>query len=403
MPDEYSKASDVVPAESSVGYSVPKISNGMIANKKILGGVILSSSSAEGTRYADPVIKFKMTMPPNALTTRPEYKKLFEMYSNPGCNGFTDGTSFVLYALIKELSESVEHAITVKRTKGGYLENHWGAKPSVIQASGQVGLFLSSVGLTPFQVEDPDGHSETVLYWDPTATTIMTNKKSVKASSSNTFNQSLEKLMNQGANLLGNQVGGTAGSLLSSLNTSGFLGKNQNAPSTPTVDSSQAASVGTSIAIRNFRLLLNLFKHNGLIFDSIPNISMHPSTFTAPEYYTKSDGSQGVIPSLIGSSKEPNPITLLNMRKTSLIAPGNVLAALPIEMWVKNTKYTGYFQNFNYSISEDSPYTAFYDFTFIAKVTERTATFFTNGTGGRKSFSQIQNSSSSSTSSASSS
>jgi hypothetical protein len=282
---------------------------------------------------------------------------------------------------MKEFSETTEQAVTFKRSKGGFVENHWGAKPSILQASGQVGLHLSAFGITPFQTEDPGGNrGETVLDWDPSNSTVLTNKATTMPDTSDSFSQQSQGLLNKGVNLLGKQVGGQAGSLLSNAS----FNNTKNNPTKfvpPVVNQSDAAQTGTNLAFRKFRLILDLFKHNGLVFDSLPNTSIYPATLTAPEVYTDAKGNRVVQPSLIKSQGSAK--TLEDLRKHAQIAPGNVTASLPIQMYVKDTRYLGFFQNFNYAISEEDPYIATYDFTFIARLTERTGLFFPTGTAGK--------------------
>ena len=354
--------------------------------EKALGG---SPAGAFGGSY-DHIVKFKLIPPDFSIYANPQLKGIWDSYHGIGANPVYD---FVLYALMKDFSESVEQAVSYKRTKGGYVENHWGTRPSIIQASGQVGLHLSLFGVTPFQVEDPTsgaglGRGDTVLDWDPTNGTIMTNTATPMPNNSDYNSQQGQGLLNKGVNAIGNRIGGATGNLLSTANfNSSQTNNTQFKP--PTVSADQAALTGTNLGFRKFRMILDLFKHNGLVFDSLPNTSIYPATFTAPDVYTDAQGKRAETPSLI-KSKNPDD-AIMNLRKHAQLAPGNITTSLPIQMYVKDTRYLGFFQNFNYSLSEEEPYIAQYDFTFISRLTERTGVFFNSGTAGKKPFSAIIN------------
>lgn len=276
------------------------------------GGSLVASPQSKGH-----IIKFNLTLPAYNHLYPAEYQDLFKEYETL-THDINKGTGFVLYALVKELTEAVEQAVTNKRSKGGFIENHWGPRPSLISASGQVGVYLSSFGLTPFQVE-----SEAASIWDSS-------------------------------------------------------------------EQRYKASTGNNLGFRKFRMLLDLFKMNGVIFDNIPNPDIYPSTYVAGDkFYNIMEHKYDENKSIINSS-DPNA-AMLSLRQGPGTAPGNVRAVLPIEMYVKDTIYTGFFETFNYQFTEDNPYTANYDFTFKAKTTKRTAIFFPDGTAGRKPYSLIIN------------
>ena len=336
----------------------------------------------------DYIIKFVLTKPSHSYLLKPEYIDLFEQYRQ--LNGVTEGISFTLYALVQNLTESVEHAITNRRSKGGFVENHWGPKPSVISISGQSGVFLSRFGLTSLQTEDPYVNPETVLTWDPSASVVVQNTTK-QATANAGF---LANLENAGTSLLKDfrHPSVPMGTIL------------------PSIDQSQAARVGTNLAFKKFRMLLDLFKMNGVVFDNIPNPDIYPSTFVAPNPYVDAQGklhgidpktgiptytsnSPGSSSSLVNSTPANgfSDATLDSLRQSSMIAPGNVRATLPIEMWVKNTRYTGFFETFTYQFSEDNPFTVHYDLTFRALKTERMAIFYPQGTAGKKPYALIIN------------
>ena len=236
-------------------------------------------------------------------------------------------------------------------------------------------------------VEDPgEGRGDTVLDWDPTASVILTDVASELDSTSDYFNQKAQGLLNMGMNKLGSSLGGVAGKALSAMNINNTSTPN-NSFKPPAVTSDHAAKTGTNLAFRKFRMLLDLFKHNGLILSTVPNMSIYPSTYTAQDVYTTPDGKQGVAKSLIEQGK-----TVADA--AAFMAPGNVMANTPIEMTIKDTIYRGFFQNFNFTLSEEDPYTASYQFTFIARTTERTSYFFNSGTAGKRSHPSINQSSS---------
>lgn len=343
------------------------------------GDALPSSASA------NQIIKFELTLPDSTILSKPQIKSLWDAYGHTG--GGT-GTSFILYALVQELSESSEQTVLVRRSKGGYVENHWGPKPSIITASGQVGLHLSAFGITPFQTESKN--AETVLTWDPTTKTLFTkNDIEIKTDSENYLNAKTQGLMNLAVNKIGEASGGALGTLLSNAQYTSNTRTNTDDRVHKTLDAAtinSAAEVGTNAAFRKFRMLLDLFKHNGLVLDNLPNMSIHPSVYTAENAYTSAGGVQH------GKAIQDLE-TLQKMRKFSQIAPGNILASLPIQMYVKDSIFHGFFQNFNFSYSEDNPFIANYDFTFISRHTTRTAVFFPSGTAGKKPYSLVLNSS----------
>ena len=334
---------------------------------------------------ANQIIKFKLTPPDMSIFAKPQIKSLWDAYAKPGDDG--PGVSFVLYALIQDFTETTEQGVSVRRSKGGYVENHWGTKPSTIQASGQVGLHLSAFGITPFQTEDPgEKGSETVLTWDPTTSTFISSKShAVQDNSQAYMDAKTQGLMNLAVNKVGSSMNSPLGSLLSNAQYNSNT-RTQKDTVIKATSEDVAAAVGTNAAFRKFRMLLDLFKHNGLVFDTLPNLSIYPSVYTADNVYSEN----GSVKTAENSVK--NMMDLLAMRKNLRIAPGNILASLPIQMYVKDTIYHGFFQNFNFSYSEDSPFIANYDFTFISRKTERCAVFFPSGTAGRKPYSLILNS-----------
>lgn len=337
----------------------------------------LVNSNGNSSRFADHIIKFKLTLPNYRYLIQPQYKLLYDEYAKKGPDL---GVSFTLYALIQSLDESVEQAVTNKRSKGGFVENHWGPRPSVVTASGIVGTGLSAFGLTSFQVENTKNETETVLYWDPTTNVALIDptmaQKAPAGKNPNWLGQQFQNMSSSMARAVGMDY---------SLSTVDKTNSNQS--SLPTVSSSSAALTGTNLGFRKFRMILDLFKMNGVVFDSIPNPDIYPYTYVAGEAFVDSDGVQHTTQSLVegGTLTGENQQTLNN----EYIAPGNVRAVLPIEMWVKNTLYTGFFESFNYQLSEDSPFSANYDFTFRAQSTRRTAVFFPDGTAGKKPYSLI--------------
>jgi len=345
-------------------------------------------------RFADHIVKFKLTLPTlSSHKLTPQYQALYEAYEQ--LQGQGRGNSFVLYALLQDFNESVEQAITNKRSKGGFVENHWGPRPSLVSASGIVGVHLSAFGLTPFQVEDPDGQSETVLYWDPTTNMTLSGTPSASAPSgqnSQWMSKQLQTLGNTLINQIGANSSGATGDLLQSVNFGASTGSS-GSPNYQTIDQNQAARTGTNAAFRKFRMILDLFKMNGVIFDTIPNPDIYPSTLVASDVYYDTKLNKYVKPpSIVDQQRTLGDLSNLDaLRRDENLAPGNVRAVLPIEMYVKDTVYTGFFESFNYQLSEEAPFSAHYDFTFKAKNTQRTAVFYPDGTAGKKPYSLIIN------------
>ena len=365
-------------------------------NEEYINTPGLLTSSPRATNYGKPIIRFKLRAPNNPTLFTPSYQQLFQAYNDIGGKGNGGGTSFIMYALVQELTESLEQAITSKRSKGGFVEAHWGSKPSVITCSGVIGVQLSALGLTPFQTEK----GENVAYWDPTSpVAILQNgvPQTTANVGNNTslFNNQLQNLASQAVDTVGSHISGALGNLLSTANFKSTTSK----PSAtglnqyPQFNASQnvIAGTGTNAAFRKFRMILDLFKQNGVIFDSIPNPDIYPSTYTAGYTYVDHSGKVQTSPSIIELAAAANTSidTYMKNLRGENIAPGNVRTVTPIEIYVKDTVFSGYFQNFNYSLSENDPFTAHYDFTFISKITTRSAVFFPNGTAGRRPFSSL--------------
>jgi len=342
----------------------------------------LINASGSSSSIPSPIVKFRLTLPSQNYLFNPDYRDLFNAYKSLGGANSDGGTSFILYALIENFEESTEHAITNRRSKGGFVENHWGPKPSVVSITGKVGVFLSALGLTPLQTETP----ETVIYWDPTSPVALLSKppSAAPTTNPNSFTQSVEAAANKALSYIGTNF-----TSVNKVKTP--TGLNQYPEVT---DMGQIAQTGINGGFREFRKILDLFKHNGLVFDSIPNPDIFPSTYTAGNTYFDASGKKHVDPSLVNSldpGAADSMLQALNRLRLQNIAPGNVRAVLPIEMFIRDTVYTGFFQNFNYSLTEESPYTAQYDFTFMAKTTTRTAYFFKNGSAGRLPYSMLIN------------
>jgi hypothetical protein len=331
-------------------------------------------------------MKFELELPDRPTTFFTEHKKLFEDWG-------TEGSSFVLYALIQDCQENVEHQVTRKRSKGGFVEQHWGTRGSVLNISGTVGFHLSLLGVSPFMNEDPDSNPERVTYWDPSATTVLTDTPLQIAGNKDLFDQKLMDLGNKVASTLAARVNPKLSDLnVNYKNTKTEVDANgntvtplQKALSANKVSADQAARIGTNIAFRRFRELLDLFKYNGIIMSSHPNPDIYPSTFTADEIYVDKNGQEQRLP----AGNVSDSTSLVAARLNSNTAPGNVRGVTPIRLYIKDAVYTGYFQNFTYSLDDKNPFLASYELTFIANTTERSAVFFPVGSAGRKPFSSM--------------
>lgn len=252
------------------------------------------------------------------------------------------GIEFWLYATMEEVSEIIDQNVNITRSKGGWIEEHWGPRYSVITARGRMGLLMSTLGLTPYQVEDTMESIETIYHWEPTNKKLLTEYTASAP---------------------------TEGKL------AGVLAEKNATP----------ARVGTAASLRNFRLLLDLFKSNGVIYGPPDGEYMNPAIYPSKKMmgYTYQPepvdtGSHSYIPDAVVVEKDEFARSY-----------GQPRIIVPIQMQVKNTTYYGFFQTLNYTLDDSTPYSALYDFTFQCFRSYREAVFFLKGTAGRRPFSDF--------------